>query len=515
MRRYSIGIMSVIVLLFLIPLVSAPGQQVILVTSTQDSSLSTLHKMKGAHVLVSNLEMHTFGTASEVGTLKYLRNEVQADWVSFGPLGFQKELNESEIRERWGYITSQTDRYRYRIFSIDYTDIPKTDELLKQGIEEAHKQGLKVMLKPYAKLDGFWKPTIITHTPKTRTQELQEKKPGYGSDSKTHLYPKDHEKRYFDALSLYLATLRSLGLQPDPATLKAHYQYQTRFKKIIDTEVPIEKKWSEWFDNYRAFILHYAQKAQEEKVELFVIGDSLWPATQYEHEWRSLIKEIKEIYKGKLTYAAQPNEYEQIKFWDALDYVGINAYFKVGTKERLGPYQEYKNGWQRVANKLEAFHTQVNKPILFTEIGTPSIGYAGYYAPQPLDNIKEILKRTPTQSNDDDAQRIYYETFFQVFFDKPWLAGTFWWTYYTNTDDYYRSVFNVEFSPYNKPAEGILKKYYQMGKYYKTSSTGVSKPPYTRTPLGHEGRSDVFYYQRADAAQTKKGTATNQYATAR
>lgn len=43
---------------------------------------------------------------------------------------------------------------------------------------------------------------------------------------------------------------------------------------------------------------------------------------------RRLIRQIRRVYHGPLTYAANwSGEYKQIRFWDALDYVGIQAYF--------------------------------------------------------------------------------------------------------------------------------------------------------------------------------------------
>lgn len=45
--------------------------------------------------------------------------------------------------------------------------------------------------------------------------------------------------------------------------------------------------WPAWFTSYRAFILHYAELAQQEGVEQFSVGVEYTSAERYEAEWRS------------------------------------------------------------------------------------------------------------------------------------------------------------------------------------------------------------------------------------
>jgi len=49
-----------------------------------------------------------------------------------------------------------------------------------------------------------------------------------------------------------------------------------------------------------------------------------------------LIKKIREVYRGKLTYAAEGINAKNIEFWDALDYIGIDAYFAL--TDKINPY---------------------------------------------------------------------------------------------------------------------------------------------------------------------------------
>jgi hypothetical protein len=113
-------------------------------------------------------------------------------------------------------------------------------------------------------------------------------------------------------------------------------------------------------------------------------GDSVEAAQQrlqrrqlLEREWRRLIAEVREVYSGRLTYAANFDEYREVGFFDALDVIGINAYFPLrelpdpeATDETLA--RELEGGWRRVFAEIDEFRTAqavADKPVLFTELG--------------------------------------------------------------------------------------------------------------------------------------------------
>jgi len=93
--------------------------------------------------------------------------------------------------------------------------------------------------------------------------------------------------------------------------------------------------------------------------------------------WRRLINGVREIYGGRLTYAANFDQYREVAFWADLDLVGINAYFPlrdvtrpVATPEDL--QVALLDGWRRVLADLDALRheREIGKTrVLFTEIG--------------------------------------------------------------------------------------------------------------------------------------------------
>ncbi len=81
-----------------------------------------------------------------------------------------------------------------------------------------------------------------------------------------------------------------------------------------------------WMRNYREFILHYARLAELEQFDLLSIGTEFGGLTAYPDDWRKLIAEVRRVYLGPLTYAANwGHEFESLGFWDALDYLSVKT----------------------------------------------------------------------------------------------------------------------------------------------------------------------------------------------
>ncbi|MCS3668941.1 hypothetical protein GGP77_003195 [Salinibacter ruber] len=90
-----------------------------------------------------------------------------------------------------------------------------------------------------------------------------------------------------------------------------------------------EADWAAWEADYRRFLMLYARLAAEVDADALVLGTELTrSATERPDFWRGLAEAARTVYDGNLTYAANWHEaYDSIQFWDALDYVGVQAYF--------------------------------------------------------------------------------------------------------------------------------------------------------------------------------------------
>lgn len=208
-----------------------------------------------------------------------------------------------------------------------------------------------------------------------------------------------------------------------------------------------DEEWSVWFINYKKFILHYAKLAQIHKVEQFCIGTELTSSISYEENWREIIKDIRKIYSGYLTYAANWDEYEKVKFWDELDYAGIDAYFPLW----LFPSPDISllvKGWKIWLRNIEEWQKKISKPVIFTEIGYRSIEGASKL---PWDWKIDNKVNLSEQAN-------CYEATFKTFYNKPWFYGFYWWCW--EPDENIGGEKDKGFTPYKKPAGEILKKWY-------------------------------------------------------
>ena len=93
-----------------------------------------------------------------------------------------------------------------------------------------------------------------------------------------------------------------------------------------------------WMASYRQFILHYAQLAELERADLLVIGTELGGLTGRQTAWRELIRDVRKVWSGPLTYAANwGEEVERVAFWNELDYIGVNFYYPLVSKAGESP----------------------------------------------------------------------------------------------------------------------------------------------------------------------------------
>ncbi len=208
-----------------------------------------------------------------------------------------------------------------------------------------------------------------------------------------------------------------------------------------------EADWVQWFDTYRAFILHYAQLAQDVGIDGFCIGNELTRTTHREAEWRQLISEIREVYSGFLTYGAHADEVEDLPFWDALDAIGVSAYFPVADT-RAPSRTDMATAWARIASRLARLSARHGRPVLFTELGYRSVDFAARY-PWKFDDTPPINLQLQADA---------YTAFFDAVWGEPWFLGVYWWKWRSSLDD--GGPKNDDYTPRGKPAEEVLRHHF-------------------------------------------------------
>ena len=174
-----------------------------------------------------------------------------------------------------------------------------------------------------------------------------------------------------DQVRLLIRHAHHLGLK---VMLKPHVQLTRRDNGAWrgKIEMPDDESWKLWFAAYQRFILHYARLAAQEEVDLFCIGTELAATTQRQTPWRQVIARVREHYSGPLVYAAHWDNFDRIGFWDALDYIGINAYFPLSDAAPPTAAALERRARQ-LADYISLLHQRTNKPVLLTEVGFKSV----------------------------------------------------------------------------------------------------------------------------------------------
>ncbi len=221
---------------------------------------------------------------------------------------------------------------------------------------------------------------------------------------------------------------------------------------IGDLSFESEEHWLKFEESYKTYILSFAKIAAEQNVEIFCIGVEIKKSVvQRANFWNHLIKEIKKVYTGKLTYAANWDNYENVTFWKKLDYVGIDAYFPL-SDAKTPSFQNCFIGWESHFKMIKNLSKEVNKPVIFTEFGYRNIDYS---AKEPWDEKQNETFNSLAQEN-------AFLAIFAKFWGETWFAGGFIWKWFpehTNSG----GKNNNRFTPQNKATEKIIADFY--GKF--------------------------------------------------
>ncbi|UCE41597.1 MAG: hypothetical protein JSV17_00995 [Candidatus Aminicenantes bacterium] len=255
----------------------------------------------------------------------------------------------------------------------------------------------------------------------------------------------DYEGRTarMDYLRHAINTVHNLGLK---VMLKPHVDaFNGDWRGTFQPENP-----EIWFSNYTSMLKTYAQVAKEQGVDIFSVGCEFVELTipNFTQNWKEVIQEVRNVFDGPLIYAANwGRESLQVEFWDALDYIGIDAYFGLTEKFDL-TIDELVVAWRPFVTEIESVHLTWQKPVILTEIGYRSINGTNR---QPWD-------WEASGEVDLEEQALCYQAVIQVFGEKTWFGGIYWWNWEPDptlggpTDNYY--------TPQGKPAEAILKRWY-------------------------------------------------------
>ncbi len=252
-----------------------------------------------------------------------------------------------------------------------------------------------------------------------------------------------------DDLAHAISTAHTLGLR---VMLKPQLGFATdnaHWRGDIGTAFPNEAAWQAWFASYTDAMVHYAQLARSQRVEQYCVGTELSGVSGREQSWRDIVRRVRGQFTGPVVYASNYGEGANIHWWDALDYIGVDAYYALS--DSVTPtVAELKQAWiqKEYVTLLQSLSSRFGKPILFTEIGYRSVDRS---AQAPW----SYPAGTPANPQ---AQANAYQAAIETFADKPWFAGFYWWNWPTNL--YQGGPLDTDYVPVGKPAEKVLSRFY-------------------------------------------------------
>lgn len=210
----------------------------------------------------------------------------------------------------------------------------------------------------------------------------------------------------------------------------------------IQLDAPAEQQL--FWDSYGRFIRAAAALAHENGVAVLSLGVELkglsGTASGLAH-MHALAAEVRQVYRGALSYNANWDEAEAVQFWGAVDLIGINAYYP------LQP--DPLRGAARIADRWRALSARTDRPILALEVGYRASPMSHEKPWQWPDHIDPIV--------DEQAQARAWAAVLTHWIAPPTLRGLLLWVVPSDPDDP-ASEPPHGFNPLNKVAESVIRR---------------------------------------------------------
>jgi hypothetical protein len=214
-----------------------------------------------------------------------------------------------------------------------------------------------------------------------------------------------------------------------------------------------DAEWASWTLGYTRFLRAWAEVARDAEADMLSVGVELrsWVTTARAVSFSAVIADVRRIYGGPLTYAANWDDVVETVILGELDLIGINAFYPLAEQNGAGPEQLAAGGRDVARRVAELAHTW-QKPVIFTEFGyttRPDPAVRPWEWPDAMVNVQV----------DQAAQAEAYAALLTPLLDEPAFSGAFVWRLYADPDDLSQEA-EWGFSPRGKLAELVLRDAY-------------------------------------------------------
>ncbi|MBK6684354.1 MAG: hypothetical protein IPG45_07760 [Deltaproteobacteria bacterium] len=200
-----------------------------------------------------------------------------------------------------------------------------------------------------------------------------------------------------------------------------------------------------WWESYQHFTLEAARLAVEGGAQRLSIGSELLSREGQRERWLALIERVRIAAAPlELMYSANWDHYQPVSFWDAVDVIGVTAYFEL-TKNLEADEAALAAAWGPVRAQLLDHATRVGKPLVISEIGYPSLDGGAVW---PWDETRKAKV-------DLEEQRRAYAAFVTAWSRTPGLRGVYFWNWFG-----FGGPLDTNYTPRGKPAAEVLRAWY-------------------------------------------------------
>jgi hypothetical protein len=222
--------------------------------------------------------------------------------------------------------------------------------------------------------------------------------------------PPDHLRQPIEAA-------HAQGLQ---IAITPHLAYWgSPFRWAGDIGFSRDEDWERFWDTYTRWLLNLVRVCHQ--ADGFILGTEIDRTLEHEERWRDLIRQVRAITRAPLTYGANWTDYRRVRFWDALDVIGIQAYFPLADSTNVSS-EELTRAWQERMAELRTFAAQHNRRIVFTELG-----YNRSFA-APVRPWESRVDGREAETMQEACLRIALA----AVEEEPMVAGAFLWKWFPN-----------------------------------------------------------------------------------
>lgn len=211
-----------------------------------------------------------------------------------------------------------------------------------------------------------------------------------------------------------------------------------------------DEAWATWSKSYAGFLRTWAEVARDARVDMLAVGVELrsWLTTARAPSFLPILSDVRKIYPGPLTYAANWDDAEDTQIWGALDVIGINGFFPLAEKDDAS-FEELVVGGNKVRERVRALAEHWQKPVMFTEFGYTTRKNVAVRPWEWPDHMKNVAV-------DQAAQADAYAALLAPLLSEPRFIGAFVWRFYADPNDQSQEA-EWGYSPRGKLAELVLR----------------------------------------------------------